>query len=102
MLYTLTYYIDKDKVEDYIKYAKEVVIPFWLSAPGLKEFRAYRMLGTSQALVEMDFESFKAWGKVMDDPKAKDMFTKFSTYTHDLKWTLWDTSPMMPEPLKPK
>jgi hypothetical protein len=32
----------KEKLEGYTKFAKEEAVPYWLSVPGMKEFRAYR------------------------------------------------------------
>ncbi len=102
VLYQLWYYIDKEKLENYTKFSKEESIPHWLSVPGMKEFRAYREPGSYKVLVEMEFESMEAWGKAFDNPKTKEVSNKFATYTHDLKWNLWDKSPMVPESLKGK
>jgi len=102
VLYQFTYTIDKDKVDAYAKFAKDVAIPHFLSTPGLKEFRGYRETGTLKVLVEMEFDSFMSWGKSMDDPKTKDVMLKTMMHAHDLCWTLWDKSPVIPEPLKPK
>ena len=102
VLYQVKYTIDKDKIDAYTKFAKEVAVPAWLSTPGLKEFRAYRETGTLNALVEMEFDSYMSWGKALDDPKIKDMMTKTMMHAHDLCWNLWDKSPVLPESLKPK
>jgi hypothetical protein len=102
VLYQFTYTIDKDKVDAYTKLAKEVAIPHFLSTSGLKEFRAYRETGTLKAHVEMEYDSYASWGKMMDDPRTKDIMTKTMMHAHDLCWTLWDKSPVAPDPLKPK
>ncbi len=96
------YTIDKDKLAEYTKFAKEEVVPYWLSVPGLTEFRAYREMGSNSVVVEMEFESFESWGKAMDNPKTKEIMNKLASYTHDFEWTLWDISPLVPKPLKPK
>ena len=57
------WYIDKDKLLEYTKWAKEESIPYWLSIPGVKEIRAYREMGSTLALFEVEFESFAAYGK---------------------------------------
>jgi hypothetical protein len=101
VLYQIKYTIDKDKVDAYTKLAKDAITQ-WLSIPGLKEFRAYREAWTLNALVEMEFDSFTSWGKAVDDPKIRDVMTKLVMYIHDLCWTLWDKSPVVPEPLRPK
>jgi hypothetical protein len=102
VLYQLWFYIDKEKLEGYTKFAKDESIPHWLSVPGMKEFRAYREPGSLKVLVEMEFESMEAWGKAFDSQKTKEVSNKFASFTHDLKWNLWDKSPMVPEPLKGK
>ena len=101
VLYQMKYTIDKDKVDAYTKLAKEAVT-LWLSMPGLKEFRAYREPYSLNALVEAEFDSFVSWGKAAEDPKIRDVMTKLIMYVHDDCWTLWDKSPVVPEPLKPK
>jgi len=78
VLWKMTYYIDKDKLEAYRKFAQEVSIPYWTSVPGMKEMRAYAQIGSTELLVEMEFESFKAWGKAMDNPKTKEVSEEFS------------------------
>ena len=95
-----TYYIDKGKEEEYRKWAQEVGIPHWLSVPGFKEMRGYSEMGSGKFRSELEFESYTAWGKAMDDPKMKEISTTFASYTHGLKWHLWSASPMMPGPLK--
>jgi hypothetical protein len=102
VLYQIRYTIDKDKIDAYTKFAKEVAIPHWLSTPGLKEFRGYREAGSLNALVEMEFDSYMSWGKALDNPKTKDVMTKTMIHAHDLCWNLWDKSPIVPGPLKPK
>jgi hypothetical protein len=102
VLWQIWYYIDKEKLEAYSKFSKEESIPYWLSVPGMKEFRAYREPGSYKVLVEMEFESMEAWGKAYDSPKTKENSNKVATYTHDLKWNLWDKSSVVPEPLKGK
>jgi len=101
VLWKMTYYIDKDKQEEYRKFAQEVSIPYWTSVPGMTEMRAYVQNGSTQLLVEMEFESGEAWGKAWDDPKTKEMSAKFSKYIHGFKWSLWDASPRMPKPIRP-
>ena len=102
VLFEFRYTLDKDKLAEYAKFAKEEAMPFWLSVPGLKEFRGYREQGSYRILVEMEFDSFESWGKAYDNPKTKEMNSKFALYIHDLEWKLWDVSPLIPQPLKPK
>ena len=62
VLWKMTYYIDKDKQEEYRKFAQEVSIPYWTSVPGMTEMRAYVQNGSTQLLVEMEFESGEGKG----------------------------------------
>lgn len=101
VLFEYTFYIDKDKAEEYSKWVKEEGIPHWLAVPGFKEIRAYREMGTGRVLAELEFESFEAWGKAMDDPKTKEVSSKFAYYTNGMEWNLWDASRVIPKPLKP-
>ena len=94
--------LDKDKLAEYTKCAKEEIIPYWLSVPGMKELRAYREQGSFRVLVEMEFDSFESWGKALDNPKTKEIMSKWALYTHDFEWKMWDVSPLIPQPLKPK
>lgn len=96
------YYIDKDKLQEYAKWAKDEVIPYYLSVPGVKEVRGYRENGSTLTLFEIEFESFAAYGKMADDPKRKAILTKGATYFSGYKFSLWDVSPVLPEPLRPK
>lgn len=100
--YIIEYYINTETVEDYLKFAEEEGIPYWLSVPGLEEFGAYRDDVSGKVLLVLKFESYKAWGKATDDPKTKEIMTKFRSYIHGLSWKLWGSSPVIPEPLKPK
>lgn len=97
VLYQSSYTIDKDKVAEYTKWAKEESLPYYLSLPGVKEFRAYKIPGTLRILVEMDFDSFESWGKASDNPKTKEQQSKLASYTHDLEWTFWDILPLKPK-----
>ena len=102
MLMSSEWFIDKDKLQEYTKWAKEESIPHWLSRPGVKEARAYRETGSTRVLWEIEWENFEAYGKALDEPKTKQLMAKFSTMVTGFKWTLWDVSPLATEPLKPK
>jgi len=101
VLFEYTYFIDKGKEEEYIKWSQEVGVPHWMSVPGVKEMRSYTTIGSGKIKNLIELESYKAWGKAMDDPKMKEIANAFASYTHGLNWTLWEASPAYPEPLKP-
>ena len=101
VLYTLEYYIKPETVKEYMKFSKEVSLPYWMSLPGLTEFGGYRDDATGKVLLTIKFESYKAWGKAMDNPKTLEIGEKFRSYTKGMSWKLWGASPIIPEPLKP-
>lgn len=102
VLWTLIYNIDECKREEYLQFSKNEAVPHWTSLPGLVEMRSYTESGSTKVLVELEFESYEAWGKAMDDPKTKLIREKFAKYTYDYEWTLWSTSTVYPKPIKPK
>lgn len=102
VLWYCTWNIDKDKVKEYSKWAQEESVPFWMKQKGLKEFRAYRYPGTTKAIIMVEFDSVESWGKAMDSYLKTDMPDKMAMYTSNMDYTLYHTSPLIPEPLKPK
>jgi hypothetical protein len=101
VLIKMEYKIDKDKVDEYSKFVKEESLPYWLAVDGFKEMRGYRELGTGWILVEMDFDSCEAWGKVQDSEKCKEIMNKTARYTNNASLRIYELSPFTPEPLKP-
>lgn len=81
---------------------REEGIHYWMGVKGLKEFRAYRDSVAGSAVVDMEFKDFSSWGKAMDSEECKSVMAKFASYTSNCKWALYDASPVIPEPLKPK
>jgi len=102
VLNIIKYFVDKDKVTEFYKYLQEELIPYFLSLPGMKEMRAYRDDVSGMVLAEMEWKSYEAWGKAMDNPQTKKVGGKLSSFTHGINWELWSPSPVIPEPLKPK
>jgi hypothetical protein len=102
VLWHATWYIDKDKVKEYTKLASDELIPFWMKQKGMKEFRAYRFAGTTKVLILIEFDSTENWGKAMDNYNKSGLPEKFVMYTNHLEYTLYQNSPVIPEPLKPK
>lgn len=100
VLFQYTYFIDKGKEEEYLKWVEEVALPYWRNVSGARLMRSYNETGSGRILTEIEFKSFEAWGKAYDDPKLKEISRKFASYTHGLKWKLWDKSRIYPEPIK--
>jgi len=101
VLYNLEYYINSETAKEYLQFSKKEAIPHWLSLPGLTEFAGYRDYSTGKVLLSIRFESYKAWGKAMDDSKTMEIGAKFRSFVHGIDWRLWGVSPVIPEPLKP-
>jgi hypothetical protein len=88
IIFAYSYYIDKGKEEEYLKWSAETGAPFWLKQPGVVEMRSYSARGSNKRTVIVEMESFEAWGKLWDKPDLVEISNKFAEYTHGLKWTL--------------
>jgi hypothetical protein len=95
------FYINEKTADEYRKWSKEVSIPFWKKVPGFKKMRIYTEPGSGRIKVLIEFENYKSWGKLMDDPEFKKILSKFQSYTHGLRWYLWSESERYPDPIKP-
>ena len=100
MLLRVVFKIKSETMKEYLEWSKGS-IEYWRTRPGFKEMRAYREPGTSRVLLDIEFENFETWGKAYDDPKLKEILSTFASYTYEGKTDLWDTSPVIPKPLKP-
>ena len=89
IIFEYSFYIDKGKEEEYLKWAEKTGAPFWLKQPGVVEMRSYVTRGTNKRKVILEMESFESWGKVWDNPDLIEVSNKFAEYTHGLKWTLY-------------
>ncbi|UCD44890.1 MAG: hypothetical protein JSV27_12410, partial [Candidatus Bathyarchaeota archaeon] len=72
MLMRIFFKIRAETVNEYLKWA-EGSIKYWRGLPGFKVMRAGREQGTGRVLLDIEFESFEAWGKAYDDPKLKEI-----------------------------
>ena len=100
MLLRAVFKIKSETMKEYLEWSKGA-IDYWRKRPGFKEMRGYREPGTSRVLLDIEFENFETWGKAYDDPKLKEILSTFASYTYEGKTDLWDTSPVIPKPLKP-
>ena len=100
MLMRIVYKIKSETLKEYLEWSKGS-IEYWRKKPGFKEMRAWREPGTGRVLLDIEFENFETWGKAYDDPKIKEINNQFASYTFDCVYDLWDTSPVIPKPLKP-
>ncbi len=102
VLWIVKYFVDKDKLAEFRKYALEECLPHFLSISGLKWLRDLHNEHSRQLLWMAEIESYEAWGKTMDDPKTKKVMEKFRSFTHDVTWELWTPSEKYPEGFKQK
>lgn len=89
IIFEYSFYIDKGKEEEYLKWAGEVGVPHWLSIPGVNEIRIYSVKGGNKRKAVIEMESFEAWGKAFDNPRINEVTNKFAEYIHGLEWTLY-------------
>jgi heme-degrading monooxygenase HmoA len=72
-----------------------------VKAPGLVEFRANRNLaGNPQVLVVSVWESLTDWAHFAETSWAE-LEGELRSYATDIHYTLWATSPLVPQPLRP-
>ncbi len=101
VLMKVEYEFKEDKIKEYLIFNNEENVPFFHSAKGFKEMRAYRDDASGKVLVLMDFKDFEALGKIMDSDEYKELMKKFAYFTKNLTWELWDASPVLEDLLKP-
>ena len=93
-----------EQIETYNEKARTVWIPTVLKQPGVKEFRAYRnpYHTTPQVVVHTEFDSLASWLKFVEsEDYATIMADLRAVGSTNLSAEVWDTSPIVPEPLKP-
>lgn len=96
--------IAEEQQKAYGEKAKTVWIPTALKQPGVTEFRAYRnpTLTSPQVTIHIEFDRMDAlmqfvasedYSMIMDGLRA--------TGATNISVEIWDTSPVVPEPLRP-
>jgi len=101
VLMEFEYFIDEGKEEEYGKWSEDFGIPHWQTASGFKGIRIFGDHPSRKIKALIEFESFEAWGKAIDDPKTKKFNRAFASLTHGLKWKLWWPSERYPDTIKP-
>ncbi len=101
--YVLKYDIYPEKTEAFLKWAKESAIPRILKIPGLVEFCSYRpVTGPNQVASTYFFKDAAAVAAWLAHPEFDKMTTELRSYATNVNGELWNPSPVVPEPLRPK
>jgi heme-degrading monooxygenase HmoA len=102
VLWIARWNIPLGRMSEYNEWAANV-IPRLVSAPKVKEFRAYRSTITShRIMVMLEFESLKDWAAFTDSDEGKTIWTEIMSNTTNLSAELWGPSPFAPEPIHPE
>ena len=103
VLYIMKYDVLPDKMEAFIKWAKEAAIPRILKIPGLNEFRSYRpVTGSFQIATTYEFTDMAACAAWLAHPDYQTMMSDFRPFAANVTAEVWGPSPVVPEPLRPK
>lgn len=101
VLCVMKWEIHPDKVEAYTKWT-EGAIRRTLGAPGVVEFRAYRVAaGQGQVVVTYEFADMAAWAAWYAHQDVQGVLKELGTVTLNQSTELWGPSPVVPKPIRP-
>jgi quinol monooxygenase YgiN len=101
VLYVLKWDIHPDKTEAYGKWT-EGAIRRLLAAPGVVEFRGYRVaIGTHRHVVTHEFADLAAWAAWNSNDQVQQVLTELDTLALNVTHELWGLSPRVPKPIRP-
>lgn len=101
VLYIIKFDIHPDKVDDYLKWAKDA-IKRELNHPGVVEFRAYRSVaGSSQVMIMYEFPDMATWTTWQANDEFHKVRAELYTLALNVTTELWVPSPIVPEPIRP-
>ena len=93
--------IHPDKVEEYTKWTESAIRRI-LAAPGVIEFRAYRVAtGTGQTVTTYEFADMAAWAAWYAHADVQHVLKELGTLTLNQTTELWGPSPVVPKPIRP-
>ena len=102
VLLVMKYVIHPDKVEAYGKWV-EGAMRTVLSAPGVIEFRAYRVAtGNAQVVQTYEFADMAAWAAWNGNEGVQKVTNELYTLALNVESELWGPSPVVPVPIRPK
>ena len=103
VVYVLKYDIRPEKTEAFIKWATESAIPRILKIPGLVEFCSYRpVTGAHQIASTYFFKDAAAVAAWLAHSEFDTITAELRSYAANVTGELWNPSPIVPEPLRPK
>ncbi len=101
VLYVMKWDIDPQKTEDYSKWTASA-IKRTTGAPGVVEFRAYRMAaGDHQVIITYEFADMAAWAAWNMTDDVQQVFVEVRTLANNVTTELWGPSPVVPVPIRP-
>lgn len=102
VLYVVKWDIHPDKTEAYLKWL-DSSIPRTLAIPGVVEFRAYRgAVGAPQIIATYEFADVASWATWFMNEDAQKVWTELHTLGLNVTAELWNTSPNVPAPIRPR
>ena len=103
VLYIMNYDVRAEKMEAFVKWAKESAIPRILKIPGLKEYCSYRpVTGAHQIGTIFTFKDMPTCAAWLEHPDALKLTDELRSFAYNLSREIWGPSPVVPEPLRPK
>lgn len=102
IVYFLRWDIVPGKEEKYEEWVP-AAINRTLQIPGVVEFRAYRpMAGESQVVAIYEFPDFDSWELWFNHPVVQGAFSDLFKLCLDVTREIWEPSPYVPDPIRPK
>jgi quinol monooxygenase YgiN len=92
--------IHPDKVEAYMKWVPSAIQRNL--APGVVEFRAYRMhVGSPQIVTTYEFADLAAWAAWQASAQVQQVLSELHTLALNVTSEVWGPSPVVPAPMRP-
>ncbi len=101
-LYVSKWNIHPDKVEAYNEWTRKAIRKT-VGAPGVVEFRGYRVAaGSHQVVTTYEFADLTALGTWLSNPDVDEMRAELRTLANDVTDEIWGPSQIVPAPVRPK
>jgi len=102
VLQVMKWDIHPDKVDAYLKWV-DGAVKRSLAAPGVVEFRAYRVVsGASQIAITYEFADLAAYAAWYGNEGVQKNLSELHTLALNVNSELWGPSPVVPAPIRPK
>lgn len=101
VLVVIKWDIHPDKTEAYLKWVPNA-IQRNLAAPGVVEFRAYRMyVGSPQIVTTYEFVDLAAWAAWQASAEVQQVLAELHILAQNVTSEVWGPSPVVPAPMRP-